>query len=116
MTKMKEEKDRRLLRLEVIIGIVLVVLYLAVCTIVFYIDMEEDLRMTILMVALVLFLIGMFYLLRIEQKAGYYECRKCNHKYVPSYNKVLWAMHYGRTRFMKCPECKKWSWQKKVLK
>ena len=25
------------------------------------------------------------------------------------------AMHMGRTRYMKCPECGKRSWQKKVL-
>lgn len=25
------------------------------------------------------------------------------------------AMHVGRKRYMKCPECGKWSWQKKVL-
>ena len=25
------------------------------------------------------------------------------------------AMHIGRTRYMKCPECGKWSWQKKFL-
>lgn len=116
MTKLKEEKDKLLLNLEIVIGIVLVLFYLAICTIVAYIDMKESLRVTILVVTLVIFLIGMFYLLKIEQKAGYYECKKCHHKYVPSYNKVLWAMHYGRTRYMKCPECKKWSWQKKVVK
>lgn len=116
MTKLKEEKDKLLLNLEIVIGIILVLFYLAICTIVAYIDMKESLRVTILVVTLVIFLIGMFYLLKIEQKAGYYECKKCHHKYVPSYNKVLWAMHYGRTRYMKCPECKKWSWQKKVVK
>ena len=116
MTKLKEEKDKLLLNLEIVIGIILVLFYLVICTIVAYIDMKESLRVTILVVTLVIFLIGMFYLLKIEQKAGYYECRKCHHKYVPSYNKVLWAMHYGRTRYMKCPECKKWSWQKKVVK
>ena len=116
MTKLKEEKDKLLLNLEIVIGIILVLFYLAICTIVAYIDMKESLRVTILVVTLVIFLIGLFYLLKIEQKAGYYECKKCHHKYVPSYNKVLWAMHYGRTRYMKCPECKKWSWQKKVVK
>lgn len=49
------------------------------------------------------------------QLAGYYECRKCNYKYIPSYNSVLFAMHTGRTRYMKCPHCGKKSWQKKVI-
>ena len=51
----------------------------------------------------------------IEQTAGYYKCGKCGHCYVPTYGSVLGAMHYGRTRYMKCPECHKRSWQKKVL-
>ena len=54
--------------------------------------------------------------LKIEQTAGYYECQKCGHKYIPTFNSVMWAMHFGRTRYMKCPECNKRSWQKKVLK
>lgn len=116
MAKMKEEKDRLLLRLEIVLGLILVLFWLAICFIVSIIDMEESTKLWIIFPTLFVFMIGMFYLLRIEQKAGYYECRKCHHKYVPSYNKVLWAMHYGRTRYMKCPECNKWSWQKKVIK
>ncbi len=116
MAKMKEEKDRLLLRLEIVLGLILVLFWLAICFIVSIIDMEESTKLWIIFPTLFVFMIGMFYLLRIEQKAGYYECRKCHHKYVPSYNKVLWAMHYGRTRYIKCPECNKWSWQKKVIK
>ena len=52
---------------------------------------------------------------RIEQKAGYYECQKCNFRYVPTYSSVFWAMHFCRTRYMKCPCCKNKSWQKKVV-
>ena len=78
--------------------------------------MSEKTRLYILLPTLFIFMFGMFYLLKIEQKAGYYECNKCHHKYVPTYNKVLWAMHFGRTRYMKCPECNKYSWQKKVIK
>jgi NAD-dependent SIR2 family protein deacetylase len=53
--------------------------------------------------------------IRIEQTAGYYECNKCHEKYVPKYHSVLFAMHFGRTRFMKCPKCNKYSFQKKVI-
>ena len=54
--------------------------------------------------------------LRIEQTAGFYECRHCGNKYVPKYKSVLMAMHVGTTRYMKCPVCHKHSWQKKTLK
>ena len=49
----------------------------------------------------------MLYALKIEQVAGYYECNECHHKYIPTYLSVFLAMHMGRTRYMKCPECGK---------
>ena len=61
------------------------------------------------------FAIGMYNCIKIEQTAGYYECAKCHHKYIPTYSNVLWAMHINRTRYMKCPKCNQRSWQKKVI-
>ena len=43
------------------------------------------------------------------------ECKKCGHRYVPTFKAVNLAMHMGRTRYLKCPECGKKSWQKKVI-
>ena len=51
----------------------------------------------------------------IEQKAGYYACQKCGHRYVPTYWQTNLAPHAGRIRYMKCPKCGKRSWQRKVL-
>jgi len=34
---------------------------------------------------------------------------------VPSYAAVNLACHIGRTRYLKCPECGKKSWQQKKL-
>lgn len=51
--------------------------------------------------------------LHIERNAGFYECAHCHHKYIPTYSAVLWAMHAGRTRYLKCPKCGKYSWSRK---
>ena len=61
------------------------------------------------------FIVCMLFALKVEQTAGYYECAKCGHRYVPAYCSVSMAMHVNRTRYMKCPACGKRSWQKKVL-
>ena len=63
----------------------------------------------------VLFFLGCFYAIRIEQTAGYYQCKACGHTYVPTYKAVNLAPHAGRTRYMRCPNCGKKTWQKKVL-
>lgn len=115
LVKKKEETDRRFLFIEWVVGCLSVFILLAMSIIAAYIDMPDYLRVIIVVSGLVPCLIGIFFALRIEQTAGYYECKKCGHRHVPTYNQVLWALHFGRTRYMKCPECNKWSWQKKVI-
>lgn len=63
----------------------------------------------------VVFLIPCFYALKLEVSVGAYKCKNCGHEIVPTYSEALWAMHMGTTRYLKCPECKKRSWCKKVL-
>ena len=76
---------------------------------------SSDLLKVILFILSFIFLIiGVSIALKIETEEGYYECQKCHHKYIPSYQQVYFAMHYGRTRYMKCPHCQKRSWQKKI--
>ena len=115
MTALKEEQDKRLLRLELVIGgLALIVLFTAI-GISFLVDMDEWIRGLIIAGGIIVFLISMFFALRIEQVAGYYECRDCHHKFVPTYKQVLWAQHINRTRKMKCPKCGKKAWCKKVI-
>ena len=63
----------------------------------------------------VLFLAALMLALRMEQTVGYYECRHCGERYVPRFPQVAFSMHWGTTRYMKCPRCGKRTWQKKVL-
>ena len=113
--KQKEEADRRLLMLEVFIGITAVVSLLAIMGVAIFVQMDDWLRVVLIAVAFVIFLVGCFCALRIEQVAGYYECPNCGHRYVPTYLAMNRAPHMGRTRFLKCPKCGVREWQKKVL-
>ena len=64
----------------------------------------------------VLFLIPCFYALKLEVSVGAYKCKNCGNEIVPTYKQALNAMHMGTTRYLKCPECGKRTWCKKVLK
>ena len=64
----------------------------------------------------VVFLIPCFYALKLEISVGAYKCKNCGHEIVPTYMQALNAMHKGTTRYLKCPECNKRTWCKKVLK
>ena len=64
----------------------------------------------------VVFLIPCFYALKLEVSVGAYKCKNCGHEIVPTYSQALNAMHMGTTRYLKCPNCNKRTWCKKVFK
>ncbi len=115
MVKEKEESDRKLLAVEWIVGILSLIIILAPALAAGFLPVEERYRAPVALSGLIPGFIGLLAAVKIEQVAGYYECRECGHRYVPTYRAVNSAMHLGRTRYMKCPECGKWSWQKKVI-
>lgn len=116
LQRQKTEGDKRLLNMEIVIGVICLTFYLPILLLAAYLDMPVWLKITLIVGGFIVFIVAMLFAIRIEQKAGYYLCEKCNHKYVPKFNQVLWSMHVNRTRYMKCPNCKKRSWQKKVVK
>ena len=115
MVKQKEQADKRLLLMEIVIGVLASIILFILVFVASFVQMEDWIRILIIIAGLIPFIIGMLFAIRIEQTAGYYECQKCHHKYVPTYSSVLWAMHVNRTRYMKCPKCNKKSWNKKRI-
>ena len=115
LVKEKQEADKRLLKVEVFIGILSIIILLVLIAIAAFANLDAWLRIVLIVSGFVVFLMGCFIALRIEQIAGYYECKKCGHKYIPTYKAVNRAMHMGRTRYLKCPHCGKKSWNKKVI-
>ena len=115
MKRQIEEKNRQMLRMEYWITIPAALAGLVMVFVASFVAMPAWLRIVLIAFALVMIFAVAFIAVGIEQKAGYYECQKCGHRYVPAYWQTNLAQHVGRTRYMKCPECGKRSWQKKVL-
>lgn len=115
ITKQKEESDKRLLALEVVLGITGVIFLFTLTFIAAFIDMKAWTKFTLIGVGGLVFLVLCFICIRIEQKAGYYECRECHKTFTPTFWQVNLAPHMGRKRKMECPHCGKKSWCIKVL-
>ena len=115
MVKQKEQSDNRLLKMEIVIGVLAGLVLFILIFVASFVEMEDWLKILLIITGLIPFMIGILFAIRIEQTAGYYECQKCHHKYIPTYSSVLWSMHINRTRYMKCPKCNQKSWQKKVI-
>ncbi len=115
MVKMKEQRDKELLTIEIFIGVIVSIIMFTCILVASFVNMQDYLRIILIIIGVIPFAIGTCYAIRIEQIAGYYECSNCHYKYVPTYKRVLFATHINRTRKMKCPKCHKKTWHKKVL-
>ena len=115
LVKQKQEADRRLLFIEIILGIISTLIIFGATMIASFLEIKDWQRIVIIVVGVVIGFIGIMYCVKIEQVAGYYECKNCKHRYVPTYKSVNLAMHMGRTRYLKCPKCGQKTWNKKVI-
>jgi transcriptional regulator with XRE-family HTH domain len=110
-----EEKNRQLLRTEYLIVLPTVLLGLALIIAASLAEMPSVWRGALIFFSVAMIVVFAFIAVGIEQKVGYYECQKCHDRHVPTYWQANLAPHIGRTRYLRCPVCGKWSFQKKVL-
>lgn len=115
MIKQKQQSDKKLLVSEIYIGLFSTIIFLSLAFVASFVEMQTWLRILLIVIGLINFIIGVAYAIKIEQVAGYYECGKCHHTFIPEYKDVFFAMHAGRTRYLKCPKCNQRSWNKKVI-
>ena len=117
--KQKEISDKKLLDLEILLGISVttffVIMVLSISFFIEYQKIAESVGVILIIMSTIFIAVFALILLKIEQVAGFYECKKCKHRYVPEYKNVLWAPHINRTRYLKCPKCNEKSWNKKVV-
>lgn len=115
ITKLKQDREKQLMNLEIFIGILAAMVFLICAFVASFVNIENIYKILLIVLGLILFLVGCVICLRIEQTVGYYECKRCHYRYIPTYSNILYAMHIGRTRYMKCPKCHKYSWNRKVI-
>lgn len=115
LRQLDEVKNKMLLQLEIIMCVLITVAFLGVVLLTNIFVESQTYISTICICSFIVFFIGISFALKIETIAGYYECQKCHHRYIPKYNDVYWSIHCLGTRYMKCPKCNEKSWQKKVL-
>ncbi len=116
MAKEIEQKNKTIwTSMWIIMGVSITALFLSIFAIRALIA-EGPWMLVAIVICCILFLIPCFYALKLEVSVGAYKCKNCGCEFVPSYSEALGAMHMGTTRHLKCPECKKRTWCKKVLK
>ena len=112
----QEQSHKQLLTIEGVLGYMSSITFIILVFVASFAELETWTRILLIVIGFIHIIFGIHFCIVIEKDAGYYECQHCHNKYIPTYKQVLFSMHYGRTRYMKCPKCNKKSWQKKVIK
>ncbi len=115
MKRQQEEHVKLLLTLEYVIGFSCSISFIVLIFVAAYLVKQPLWQGLLIAFAIAEFAVGMHFGMKLEREAGYYECPHCGYRYVPESVPFWFAMHMGRTRYLKCPECGKRGWQKKVL-
>ena len=73
-------------------------------------------QLVVIIGVVIVFFIPCLYSLKLEISIGTYKCKSCGHEFIPTFKQALFAQHLSTTRKLKCPECGKRTWCKKIIK
>ena len=117
LIELKDEQlktNKILLRAEYFIIVASIAMLLMCEFLAAFLNIATYLRVILVIIGLLNVVVTFIVCVIIETKVGFYQCKKCGHKYIPTYSQSINSMHMGRTKYMKCPKCKQRSWNKKV--
>lgn len=99
-------------------ALIIFISILAVATLVVIagaIEMETWIRIVLIVVAVVIFAVGIAVACVLERDTGVYECKYCGERFVPTMIAYVCGVHTHTRRRLKCPKCGKTSFCKKRL-
>lgn len=114
--RIEREKNKKLTKAEEFIGWVgVVVSFIMITCGVMFASEAPTAALILILTGGALVLITTIYATLLECDNGYYECQSCKHRHVPAKKAVIFSVHVGSDRVMKCPECGQKVWHKKVM-
>lgn len=115
LAKQEEFKNRKLMLDMWVLTVSSCLFYIGIVVLAAFTLEDGPVLGTVICISTVLLVSVCFYGLKLETEAGYYECKKCHHKFIQTYKEVMLSAHMSTIRYLKCPKCNKRSWSKKVL-
>lgn len=116
MNVMKEkEHNRKTIVLSMLVVFATLLSCLSLILVAGLVELETWLRVTLIVIALVVLIIGILVACALDHSSGYFECRHCHARFVPTFKSYIIAPHGFLTRQLKCPKCGKVSYCRKRL-
>lgn len=111
----EEQINKRLIFAVYVFAFISTIFFIGFVCVLSYFMEDSTLFILLLILSFIIYLIAMFFALKLETDAGYHECKNCHNRFKPTFKAVFFAPHMGMTRHLKCPKCLKKTWCKKVL-
>jgi predicted RNA-binding Zn-ribbon protein involved in translation (DUF1610 family) len=112
LMKLIKEKQEAKFRM-IIEVLVLFITLLSGCSLVWItglVDLEKSVRITLIVIAVIIFVAGIGVCAALEMRNAQFKCPKCGERFYPSKAAYIMGMHMITRRHLKCPKCGKRSW------
>ena len=116
MAKNEERYHKRLLHSAYVIVATSLAALICLMTLISLLIPECGFQDFLIIVSVILFIIPCIIALKFKVETGYYECKNCQHMFVPNYKGIVLLMQTPTRRLLKCTKCGKWNWCKKISK
>lgn len=116
MIKEREENKKKVIYTTItgiISTVAFITLILVVC--VYTEVMTLPVKIVLVCIACGIFVPGLFIAAEGERTIGYYKCKACGERFIPTFGAYTLGIHILTTRYLRCPKCGKVTWCKKVL-
>ena len=116
MAKNEERYHKRLLHSAYVIVATSLAALICLMTLISLLIPECGFQDFLIIVSVILFIVPCIVALKFKVETGYYECKNCQHMFVPDYKGIALLMQTPNRRLLKCTKCGKWTWCKKLTK
>ena len=114
MAKNEERYHKRLRYSAYLIFVISFIAFICLITLISLLIPECGFQDFLIIVSVILFIIPCIIALKFMVETGYYECKNCQHMFVPNYKEIALLMQTPTRRLLKCTKCGKWTWCKKL--
>ena len=113
---MKEKVlNKRIMIGEVILGIAFIIASITLLFVASLLEIDVLYRFLLIVGAAVLIIVGLIGLTLLDCNVGYFECKECGERFIPTFSQYLFGIHTTTKRYLKCPKCGKKSWCSKRM-
>ena len=112
--KEREENKKKII-VELMVGIPCVIAILSIFMMAGLLNIEEYQRVLLIVFGFILLFVAIFGLCYLDKDIGYFECKHCKNRFVPTFKEYIFGIHGTAWRRLKCPKCGKVSNCRKKL-